>query len=113
MENKVFQSFIVGLIAVQLFIKFLKKVIKQKRPEGATHKDYGMPSRRAGISLYTVCYLLLFIKNISWLSVIVSIIFVAGNFGLKFIHREHSIPQLLVGGVIGSIFGYIFYLFSL
>jgi hypothetical protein len=113
MENKVFQSFIVGLIAVQLFIKFLKKVIKQKRPEGATHKDYGMPSRRAGISFYTICYLLLFVKNISWLSVIVSIIFVTGNFGIKYIQHEHSIPQLLVGGIIGVLFGYAFYKLSL
>ena len=113
MENKVFQSFIIGLIAVQLFIKFLKKVIKQRRPDGATSKDYGMPSRRAGISLYTVCYLLLFVKKISWLSVIISIIFVIGNFGSKFIPHEHSIPQLLVGGIIGGLFGYIFYSLSL
>jgi membrane-associated phospholipid phosphatase len=112
MENKAFQSFIVGLIAVQLFIKFLKKVIKQKRPDGAKSKDYGMPSRRAGITLFTISFLLLSIKNIYPTSIIISIIFIVGSLGLKFFQHEHSILQLLVGSIIGVIFGYAFYSLS-
>tara|TARA_B110000046_G_scaffold66290_1_gene74204 strand:+ start:2200 stop:2547 length:348 start_codon:yes stop_codon:yes gene_type:complete len=112
MDNKVFQSFIIGLIVVQLFIKFLKKVIKQKRPEGAKSKDYGMPSRRAGISLFTISFLLLLIKNVSQSSILISIIFIAGSLGLKFFQREHSVLQLLVGSIIGVVFGYVFHSLS-
>ena len=108
MKNKQFILFIIGFILVQVFIKFLKKVIKQKRPVGAKSMDYGMPSRRAGMTLFIVSYLLLFIDEISISSFIISIIFIIGNLGLKFLHNEHSIPQLFVGSIIGIIFGCIF-----
>lgn len=113
MDNRTLQSFIVGFIAVQLVIKLLKKIIKQKRPVGAKGSDYGMPSRRAGMSLFIVSFLLLCINNISMLSFIISTIFVVGNLGLKIIHHEHSIPQLFVGSIIGAFFGYIFYNLSI
>lgn len=113
MENKTFQSFIVGFIAVQIVIKLLKKIIKQKRPVGAKSTDYGMPSRRAGMTFFIISFLLLCINNISMLSLIISTIFMAGNLGLKFIHNEHSILQLFVGSIIGAFFGYIFYNLSI
>ena len=75
--------------------------------------DYGMPSRRAGMTLFIVSFLLLCINNISMSSLIISTIFIAGNLGLKIIHHEHSIPQLFVGSIIGAFFGYIFYNLSI
>lgn len=48
MSDKFVKMFIFGLISVQIIIKILKRIIRQKRPIQKKYSDFGMPSTRAG-----------------------------------------------------------------
>tara|TARA_Y100000996_G_C22265629_1_gene537804 strand:+ start:129 stop:422 length:294 start_codon:yes stop_codon:yes gene_type:complete len=87
----------------------LKRLIKQKRPSQKLKSDYGMPSTRSAVILFIATYLMLIVKNLSLETKIFAGIFVLTSCYMKYHLKEHSIEQLLVGGGIGIITGYIIY----
>ena len=109
MNNVDINLFFFGIISLQVIVKILKRLIKQKRPSQKLKSDYGMPSTRGAVISFIATYLILIIKNLSLETKIFAGIFVLTSCYIKYYLKEHSIEQLLVGGSIGVITGYILY----
>ena len=113
MNNTTIQFFIVGLICTQILVTQLKKILHQKRPSGSKSASYGMPSKRAGRAFYIVTFLLLLNKSPTLLTKVIYIIYILGDCCFRYIDNEHSVVQLLVGGILGILLGYGFYNMSI
>lgn len=113
MNNNTIQFFIIGLICTQITVTQLKKIIHQKRPIGAKSASYGMPSKRAGRVFYIVTFLLLLTGPPTGLTMLICLIYILGDCGFRYIDNEHSVIQLLAGGILGILFGYGFYNMSI
>lgn len=113
MNNNTIQFFIVGLICIQILVTQLKKILRQKRPTGSKSASYGMPSKRAGRAFYIVTFLLLLNRSPTLLTKVIYIVYILGDCGFRYIDNEHSVIQLLAGGILGILFGYGFYNMSI
>tara|TARA_B100001057_G_scaffold484687_1_gene563156 strand:+ start:783 stop:1133 length:351 start_codon:yes stop_codon:yes gene_type:complete len=109
MKDQFVKMFIFGLISIQILIKILKKIIRQKRPIQKEHTDFGMPSTRAGLVFFIASYILLSISSLSFETKILIIAFAFCSSLMKVILKVHTIFQITVGGIIGVILGYVFY----
>ena len=113
MNNVDIKLFFFGIISLQVIVKILKRLIKQKRPSQKLKSDYGMPSTRAAVVSFIATYLILIVKNLSLETKILAGIFVITSCYMKYHLKEHSIGQLLIGGSIGIISGYMLYKINL
>tara|TARA_Y100000992_G_scaffold43926_1_gene25092 strand:+ start:1266 stop:1616 length:351 start_codon:yes stop_codon:yes gene_type:complete len=109
MSDKFVKMFIFGLISVQIIIKILKRIIRQKRPIQKKYSDFGMPSTRAGFVFFIASYLLLSITDLSFETKMLIIVFAFCSCLMKVFLKEHTSLQIIVGGFIGLILGYTFY----
>lgn len=120
--------YIIGVCLNNFLNILLKFIIKQPRPkqdnkslEILIHKDpatdkqvrqywdiYGMPSGHAQNFGYSLLYIFLVFKD----PIITILYLVIGGISLwqRYIYKNHTILQLLVGFLIGCIFGYLVYL---
>lgn len=101
---------ILCIISNQLF----KIIIKDPRPiydnyNGKIH-TYGMPSGHLQMLLFTTSFLYLVKQNLYVGLFCLSLSILA--FYTLYVDRIHSFQQLLVGSLVGLIFGYISYLFT-
>ena len=108
MDDKDIIKLGLGIIIVQAIVKLLKKLIKQQRPNGSTLKTYGMPSSRTAIVFFVITYLIFSLKRKTTNKIIILLSVGLLSAFLKFIMKEHSFIQLLIGGIIGITIGYIF-----
>lgn len=98
----------------------LKGIIKQPRPIGyqnyyesgsiykGVHLNYGMPSGHSQSSLFSLVFLWLVTKS-PFLLIIESIICLFTLYQ-RWKNKKHSIEQLFVGGIIGSLMAYLTYM---
>ncbi len=116
--------FVFGFILNPIINLFLKKIIKQPRPnynknlekafkikdnlgEFVPADNYGMPSGHANLIFYTTTYLYLITHDMNLLvfTVILSIL----TSIQRVVYKKHTIEQVVVGGIIGIGLGYFFY----
>ena len=89
------------------FNRVLKRIYKEPRPQESsydkTHDDtYGMPSGHAQHIVFTLVFLVLVRPSwiVFWICLTVGVIGVME----RYLHRRHTINQLLVGGMVGGVF---------
>ena len=95
---------IFGIFLSQILAKTLKKIIKQHRP--IKSKTYGMPSSRSTIVSFIVFYLILtnkFKLSTKFIIIILGLL----SLSMKYVIKEHSIYQLIVGGLLGTTIAYL------
>lgn len=92
-----------GILFSQIFVKILKEIIKQNRP--IKSKTYGMPSSRSTVISFIVFYLI-FVNKFKLSTKFIIIILVLLSLSIKYIIKEHSIYQLIVGGLLGTTIAY-------
>ena len=95
---------IFGIFLSQILAKTLKKIIKQSRP--IKSKTYGMPSSRSTVVSFIVFYLILtnkFKLSTKFIIIILGIL----SLSMKYIIKEHSIYQLIVGVLLGTTIAYL------
>jgi membrane-associated phospholipid phosphatase len=116
--------FLVGLFMNTILNLVLKGLIKQPRPEFNTKQldiflrnnglryvlgsdVFGMPSGHAQTSFYILAFIYLVTRNIVLSSVLLllSVIVVVQ----RVVYNEHTIIQVLVGSIVGGLFGIILY----
>ena len=95
---------VVRILFSQILAKILKKIIKQRRP--IKSKTYGMPSSRSTIISFIVFYLI-FINKFKLSTKFIIIIIGLISLSMKYIIKEHSIYQLIVGGILGTTIAYL------
>ena len=93
-----------GILFSQILAKTLKKIIKQSGP--IKSKTYGMPSSRSTIVSFIVFYLI-FINKFKLSTKFIIIILGLLSLSIKYMIKEHSIYQLIVGGLLGITIAYL------
>ncbi|XVE87332.1 hypothetical protein DITRI_Ditri18aG0109200 [Diplodiscus trichospermus] len=105
-----------GSIVNALLSVGLKRVLNQERPVAGLKSDPGMPSSHAQSIFFTVAFAIASLME--WLGVnelSVSISVLALAFGsyfswLRVSQQLHTISQILVGAIVGSIFSILWYM---
>ena len=92
---------IIGIIFCQYFVFFLKKIVKEKRPDkciGDVCSTYGFPSGRS--TIYGFIAFFLFLKTPNGLGIIpISFLGILSKYYLY----QHSLKQLIFGYLLGII----------
>ncbi|XP_073156094.1 lipid phosphate phosphatase epsilon 1, chloroplastic-like [Henckelia pumila] len=100
----------IGSVTNVMLSTALKKILNQERPTLALKSDPGMPSSHAQSIFYTITFLNM--SMVEWYGLngvtttICGLFFTLGSFfsWLRVSQRFHTISQVLVGAVLGSIF---------
>jgi membrane-associated phospholipid phosphatase len=122
--------FIVGFIVNKLLNLVLKGIFQQPRPsediktfnlaiehgkrfifkDGMPYDIFGMPSGHAQTLLFSTAFIYLALRNkkIFYLYLLISIITLCQ----RVVFKHHTIIQVLVGSIIGTLFGYFVYYLS-
>jgi membrane-associated phospholipid phosphatase len=101
-------TLVVGFFMVIVVVKILKKIIQQPRPVGkALGGTYGMPSSRAATIFFLITCILLFLKYPTPSTIIIMVIVAVSLCIAKYLSRDHTIKQLVVGAGIGVAMGYL------
>ena len=107
MKEKDFIVFFIGVLTCQLLVRILKPFIGQLRPLPTIWKGkFGMPSGRATLMMFIATYFSLRTKNQLTKVILYSI--ALASISIKYITGEHSLPQLIAGGLLGAIVAYFF-----
>lgn len=101
-------AYVVGFMVNTKINEALKILIKQPRPKGCeeefgkdTAHHYGMPSGHAQMAFFSIAFIYLTTKNqivFLWMCLLGSI-----TLYQRYNRKCHSIPQLVMGAVTGSI----------
>lgn len=124
-----FNYFAAGSFINFLLNNFLKMIIKEPRPsvdkktfelalKHMQNKNYvkaisndllGMPSGHVQSVLFTTVYILLVEKHLNWKNLLYYLVICLITIVQRVQYKFHTINQVLVGGVLGIIFGYLLY----
>ena len=96
----------VGILFIILSVKLIKNIIKQERP--IKKKTYGMPSSRSSLISFILTYLILN-NNYDYKTKFTLCILTSIAIIIKYIYKEHTAEQLIIGSIYGYIVGYILY----
>jgi membrane-associated phospholipid phosphatase len=99
-------KFFGGLLSLQIIVKLVKRILKESRP--IKTKTYGMPSTRSAFMFFIVTYLI-FTNNLKNETKLLLISGALLSIYMKYHLKEHTINQLLVGGLIGIGYAYLIY----
>ena len=105
MKNYEFILLFTGILLCLITAKILKKIIKQNRP--IKSKTYGMPSSRSIVLTFIVFYLI-FTNNFSIKAKYIVFVLLFLSLIMKYLLKEHSLNQLLVGSILGFIISFLF-----
>jgi membrane-associated phospholipid phosphatase len=106
------------LYTINYFIvRILQKSLRDPRPRDGKQfmKDefhnseaYGMPSGHTQTILFSLVYFFMVTRSVPWL---IMMCFIAVcTISQRLIYRKHTILQIIVGGILGSAYGYFTYL---
>ena len=121
-NNKSFlYIYFLGFVISSIFNFIIKGIIKQKRPvkdvkskiikeSRLGNEIYGMPSGHSQSVMFSTLFVLLALKNdlITFIYLIIS----GTTMWQRVYNYSHSPLQILIGGTIGSLFGYYAYKYS-
>jgi hypothetical protein len=102
-SDKYVLKLFLGLIFLQIMVKFLKKLFKESRP--IKSNTYGLPSTKAATLVFIATYLIL--TNKLQDSTVILLTTLLLPLFMKYYSKEHSLKQLVVGSIIGLSVAYI------
>ena len=129
-KSNLFFYYQIGIVISAILNLVLKGILKYPRPSedlkefnlaiknghrfifknGIPHDIFGMPSGHSECAMFTVTYIFLALKNIK---ISLSFLFVALLImAERVIDNHHTFMQVVVGGLTGIFYGYLFYYFA-
>jgi len=129
-KPNLFFYYLVGVVTSAILNLILKGILKQPRPSedlkefnlaiknghrfvfknGIPHDIFGMPSGHSQSVMFTLTYISFALKN---LKISLSFLFVALlTMAERVIDNHHTFMQIVFGGLIGILYGYLFYYFA-
>ena len=103
-SNKYVLKLFLGIISLQFIVKCLKVFIKEERP--IKSNTYGMPSSKSATLCFIASYILMnhtLKQSTQWI-VIISLLL---GIYIKYHINEHTLKQLIAGGILGCVYAYI------
>ena len=121
-KNILLSLYIIGSILNLAINNILKEIIKQPRPDEDIQifnaskmlnkrfgpDKYGMPSGHTQTVFFSLVFFYMITRSINWL--IIMLFIAVCTISQRLIYRKHTIIQIIVGGIIGSVYGYFTYL---
>ena len=113
-QQKYLISYLVFSFCNTIVNKILKVIIQQKRPNGSIKimdesyegiENYGMPSGHAQTCAYNLAFVTLVLNNAFITGLYLVITFISMYQRHKY--GNHTILQLIIGFIVGIIFGYL------
>jgi membrane-associated phospholipid phosphatase len=108
--------YIILYIINYYLILFLQKKWKDPRPtngkqfmEDEFHNSeaYGMPSGHTQTVFCSLVFFYMITRSISW--TLIMLFIAICTISQRLIYRKHTLQQIIVGGIIGSVLGYVIY----
>lgn len=113
--------YILGLLFIYLSNNLLKYYIKEPRPRNQkkifnfekkyynSHytQKYGMPSGHSQLIWFNVIYIGCILKNLYFF--ILSLALALNTMRQRYVYRNHTMNQIIIGSILGICIGYIFY----
>jgi membrane-associated phospholipid phosphatase len=129
-KSNLFFYYQIGIVISAILNLILKGILKQPRPSedlkefnlalknghrfvfknGVPHDIFGMPSGHSQSAMFTTTYIFLALKNIK-----ISLLFLVATvltMAQRVIDNHHTFYQVVVGGLTGLVYAYLFYYFS-
>jgi len=129
-KANLFYYYLVGIVISAILNLILKGILKQPRPSedlkefylaiknghrfifknGIPHDIFGMPSGHSQCAMFTTTYIFLTLNNIriSFAFLFVSLLMM----GQRVIDNHHTFMQVIIGGLTGILYAYLFYYFA-
>lgn len=108
MKDADIQKFAVGLGAMFLLVKILKRYFKMPRPMMRKGSTFGMPSTRAA-TIFFIVALLILCNKVSTTTILMLVAMALIACSIKYIMKEHSLNQLFVGAILGTVVAWLLY----
>ena len=129
-KNNLFYYYLYGIFLNSIFNLVLKGIIKEPRPSedpklfnialkhsirfkfinGYPHDIFGMPSGHTQSELFSTIFIYLALKDIK---ITIGYLFIALlTMYQRVLFKEHSMLQLIAGGIVGTLFGGFIYLMA-
>jgi len=108
MKDSDIQKFAIGLGAMFLLVKISKNYFKMPRPIMWKDSTFGMPSTRATTIFFIVVFLIL-CNKISTTTILMLVTMALIACSIKYIMKEHSLNQLFVGAILGTVVAWLLY----
>jgi membrane-associated phospholipid phosphatase len=105
--------YIVGFIANELLNRVMKPIIQDPRPVPMSSTDiYGMPSEHSQLAAYSLVFMTLVLreKHYGWILLFLGL--TVATMAQRVITKVHSLEQVIIGGLLGGVLGYIFHKFA-
>ncbi|KAF5188769.1 lipid phosphate phosphatase epsilon 2, chloroplastic-like [Thalictrum thalictroides] len=104
-----------GCVINSLLSVILKKILNQERPVGTLKSDPGMPSSHAQSIFFGVFFAILSMVKHQGLNLVtlvgVVLVMASGSYlsWLRVSQKLHTVNQVLVGGIVGSVFSVLWF----
>ncbi|KAL8200433.1 hypothetical protein R6Q57_011772 [Mikania cordata] len=104
-----------GSVINMMLSVILKKIFKQERPVSRSSSTHGMPSSHAQAIFYTIVFVIFSVvkwQGVNAVAAILSMFVVAtGSYfsWLRVSQRNHTTIQVVVGAIVGSVFGVLWF----
>lgn len=105
--------YIAGFIGNECVNRELKPILQDPRPVPISPTDkYGIPSGHSQIAVYSLVFMTLVLREKHYGWILLFIFLTVATMAQRVITQVHSLEQVIVGGLLGGVIGYIFQKFA-
>ena len=110
-EKHLLLFYIVGFIGNELLNRVLKPILKDPRPVPLSSTDiYGMPSGHSQLAVYSLVFMALVLQEKRYGTIILLFLgLTVATMAQRVAIKAHSLEQVIIGGLLGGVLGYIFH----
>jgi membrane-associated phospholipid phosphatase len=100
--------YIAGFIGNEVLNRVLKPMIQDPRPVPISPTDtYGMPSGHSQLAAYSLVFITLALREKHYGWILLFVFLTVATMAQRVITQVHSLEQVIVGGLLGGIIGYL------
>jgi len=100
--------YIAGYIGNEVLNRVLKPMIQDPRPVPISPTDtYGMPSGHSQLAAYSLVFITLTLREKHYAIIFLFVFLTVATMAQRVITQVHSLEQVIVGGLLGGIIGYL------
>lgn len=102
--------YIAGYIGNEVLNRVLKPILQDPRPVPISPTDkYGMPSGHSQLAAYSLVFITLVLREKHYGWILLFVFLTVATMAQRVITQVHSLEQVIVGGLLGGVIGYIFH----
>lgn len=109
-EKHLILFYVGGFIANEVINRVLKPILQDPRPVPISPTNiYGMPSGHSQLAVYSLVFITLVLREKHYAILLLFSVLAVATMAQRVITKVHSLEQVIVGGLLGGVLGYIFH----